>query len=153
MTEYRIKGAWDEITTCGLCGKQGLKKTIIAEIVDGEGEGDGEIYVGSDCVAKLRTGRRDARAARKVEQEAAAANLRRANAVRFSREWLDWTESLTRPAFAGDPERTFRYRAVMYANANHMNLAWTEEQKLTEYRNSLARHATVVETGGMSIFS
>ena len=54
MTEVKILGITDEITTCGCCGRNGLKKTIALEI----GESNVPTYYGTQCAANaLRYGR------------------------------------------------------------------------------------------------
>jgi hypothetical protein len=150
MTEYRVKGTWDEITTCELCGKQGLKSTVIVEIVGGEDESDGEIYVGSDCAAKLRTGSRNTKLAARIMREAKAADVRRAGAVEFSRGMMDFFGAATREGRG--PAANFNRMVTQYVNANRGLWDMPREDCEKALLGSLAYHATVVETGGMSVF-
>jgi hypothetical protein len=43
----KFLGATEDITTCDLCGKQNLKRTIVIEMADG-----GIVHYGCDCAAK-----------------------------------------------------------------------------------------------------
>jgi hypothetical protein len=57
----------DECTTCGFCGKDNLKKTVVFESADGDIQ-----YLGTDCASKLR-----ARQAGKDPKAYAAARIAR----------------------------------------------------------------------------
>lgn len=48
-------GTTDEITTCELCGKANLKKTVVFRVLD---SGAQEIFLGSDCAESVDYARR-----------------------------------------------------------------------------------------------
>lgn len=50
---YRVLGSNDDETECWLCGRQDLKKTVVLEELDGEGNGTGRtVRYGVDCAAR-----------------------------------------------------------------------------------------------------
>lgn len=54
MTQYRVLGTNDEQTHCDVCPQVNLKKTVVLEILDVEGNGNGEIIrVGTTCAGML----------------------------------------------------------------------------------------------------
>ena len=65
---YAVRGANDEVTTCSCCGRANLKKTVILETLDGDGNGTGLIErFGTDCATRA-TGWKPANLNRKVEE-------------------------------------------------------------------------------------
>lgn len=53
IRQFRVRGTTDDITDCDLCGRAGLKSTVVLELLDAEGCGTGElVYAGSDCGAR-----------------------------------------------------------------------------------------------------
>ena len=77
---YRVLGTTDDCTTCGICGRDHLKGTVVLDTANGE------IYAGTGCAATI-TGRpvrdihREARDADKAKREQAiAANIAAAKA-------------------------------------------------------------------------
>lgn len=97
MTNRAILGTTDEITTCDLCGREGLSHTVVIDHLDAEGNRENELnYYGSDCASKVFLGKKDAKLARSIEREAreadkakreAEADARRAEAgKRFQEE-------------------------------------------------------------------
>lgn len=74
----------DECTTCGFCGREGLKKTVVFESEVGD-----FLYLGSDCAAKLaaRQGKKDpkAYAAARIARTLSAAK----SAIAIAQEDLD----------------------------------------------------------------
>ena len=54
MTDFRILGTNDEVTTCECCGRSGLKKTVV--LTDGERE----VRYGTECAARaMQVSKRD----------------------------------------------------------------------------------------------
>lgn len=49
--EYRIIGTTDDVVTCGRCGKENLKNTIVVQLLDDGSPEDFEFW-GSTCAAK-----------------------------------------------------------------------------------------------------
>ena len=49
---YRIKGTTDDVTTCGQCGREDLKSTVVMAILDADSNEEDVTYMGSDCAAK-----------------------------------------------------------------------------------------------------
>lgn len=49
---YRLIGTTDEVTTCGLCGREDLKGTVMLAPLDPDGNDEGVDYLGSDCAAR-----------------------------------------------------------------------------------------------------
>lgn len=86
---YRVRGTTDEMTTCEICGKPELKGTVVLEALDADGNADGVTYAGSTCAAKL-TGRKSA----VIRHDAAAADLKRRQAVEWTAERLGWWEPI-----------------------------------------------------------
>lgn len=75
----RIIGTTDEITTCSLCGREGLSHTVVIDFVDADGNAEGELdYFGSDCATKIFTGKK----ARQIETEARKADEAKRRAER-----------------------------------------------------------------------
>ena len=69
----KILGITDEVTTCGCCGRNGLKKTIALEI----GESTVPTYYGTQCAAKaLRFGRGGKLTVVKITAEASLASAK-----------------------------------------------------------------------------
>lgn len=91
MTNYRVRGTTDDVTTCQQCGKPELKGTVILDILDADGNTEDVIYAGSTCAAKMAGGRTTGA---KIRQQAQAADYRRAEAVKFARERLGWWEPI-----------------------------------------------------------
>lgn len=153
---YRAAGTSDEITDCDLCGKTGLKKTIILQYLNAEGNSDGERYVGSDCAgillsyagarteAELKMTRRelkDARSARKALLAAQAADRKRADAVKFSRQMLAFFD-------AAGPDMNHKLDAYVAANPSLQRLTLLGQLKATS--ESIAYHTSVIATNGAS---
>jgi hypothetical protein len=76
MTTTHVLGITDDVTTCGLCGREDLKSTVLLDTPDGV------IYAGSDCAGKAlgRPGAEISRAAAKADKDSRAA----ADAARFA---------------------------------------------------------------------
>lgn len=86
MSERRVIGTTDEITTCDLCGREGLSHTVMIDYLDADGSPEGEInYYGSDCASKIFTGRKDAKLSRTIEREARAADKAKRETERDAR--------------------------------------------------------------------
>lgn len=96
VSTYRVRGTTDDVTSCDCCGRVNLKKTVVLEILDGEGNGTGEVrYFGTDCAAKasgwtqreVKAAAKDADAAKRAE--AARLSLQRAEAeIAAFHAWL-----------------------------------------------------------------
>lgn len=50
---YRVRGTTDTETTCGVCGREELKGTVVLSVLDVDGNDAGEIYAGTGCAATL----------------------------------------------------------------------------------------------------
>ena len=136
---YRAVGTSDEVTTCELCGKEGLASTVVIEFTDANGDGDGEAFLGSDCAARKLAGRADRKLAVKVTREAKGADLKRAGAVEFSRGHLAYYE----PFLAQGQGAYIREYTRLHKTGMRPDFA---EVAL----DSLARHREVIATGGRS---
>lgn len=49
--EYR--GTTDDITTCQHCGRHNLKKTVMLYTLDGDGNREDLLYLGTSCAARM----------------------------------------------------------------------------------------------------
>jgi hypothetical protein len=137
---YRACGTTDDITDCDHCGKTGLKSTVILRFLDADGNDDGERYVGVVCAGKILShGRANPRLAARILREAQAADHRKAEAVKFSREMLEFFD-------AAGPTMNERLGAYVAANRGLQSLSLLEQLKATA--ESIARHTEVVATGG-----
>lgn len=53
MKMFKVRGSNDEVTTCECCGRENLKKTVMLEVLDADGNGTGQIErYGVDCAAR-----------------------------------------------------------------------------------------------------
>lgn len=140
MTDYRVRGTTDDVTTCQQCGKAELKGTVILDILDADGNTEDITYAGSTCAAKM-TGRRLTGA--KVRQLAEAADYRRAEAVRIAQDVLAYYAPFEakHPIALGNA----------YWAANEMYF-WNhpDADAVAMAQESLARHRETVATGGLS---
>lgn len=50
MPRYRIMGTTDAVTSCEVCGRTGLKKTVVLRELDG---GHDDLHAGTDCAGRL----------------------------------------------------------------------------------------------------
>lgn len=146
----RAVGTSDDVTTCELCGKEGLASTIIIEFLDENGSGDGEAYLGSDCAARKLAGRADRRLAAKITREAKAADLKRTAAVDNSRRFLDYYGPFVarqeNPAAKGDRGAFIRE----YTERNPLGRDRLDDEIAPRAVAALARHREVIATGGRS---
>jgi hypothetical protein len=66
----KVRGTTQDVQKCDRCGRQDLKKTIVVEHLDADGNGTGHIeHFGSECISKIMK-----KPAVKIEKEAAAAD-------------------------------------------------------------------------------
>lgn len=137
----RAVGTTDEVIECELCGKKNLSHTVIVEFLDENGDSGGEAFLGSDCAARKVSGRTDRKLAGKILQQAKGADLKRAEAVRFSREMLAFFE-------AAGPDMNGKLDAYVTANRGLQSLPLLDQLKATAA--SIARHEEVIATGGRS---
>lgn len=137
----RTVGTTDEVIECELCGKKNLSHTVIVEFLDENGDSDGEAFLGSDCAARKVAGRTDRKLAGKILQQAKAADLKRADAVRFSREMLAFFE-------AAGATMNEKLDAYVAANKSLQRLSLLDQLKATSA--SITRHEAVIATGGRS---
>ena len=136
---YRAVGTSDDVTTCELCGREGLASTVVIEFTDENGEGEGEAFLGSDCAARKLAGRADRKLAVRITREAKGADLKRAGAVEFSRKHLAYYE----PFLAQGQGAYIRE----YTRLNKTGMRPDFAQAAFD---SLARHREVIATGGRS---
>lgn len=53
-TYYSVKGSTSDVTTCGVCGREDLRKTVILhEFGYADKDFIGAIYAGTDCAARI----------------------------------------------------------------------------------------------------
>lgn len=94
---FRVLGTTDDVTTCDQCGRDDLKGTVVLAALDGEGNDDGETYMGSDCAARA-TGwtqkriRDEVKAAEKAKREAERAAREAACDARTAQETAEMIE-------------------------------------------------------------
>jgi hypothetical protein len=139
---YRACGTTDEITDCDHCGKTGLKNTVILRFLDADGNNDGERYVGVVCAGKiLSRGKANPRLAAKILREAQAADRKKADAVRFSRQMMAFFD-------AAGPTMNEKLDAYVTANQGLRSLPLLEQLKATAA--SIARHTETITTCGAS---
>lgn len=81
----KILGTTDEITTCDMCGREELSRTVVIDHLDADGNSTNERgYYGSDCASKVFLGKKTAAGIRKEARDAdekarmAAYNAKRA---------------------------------------------------------------------------
>lgn len=54
MKKYLVKGINDDVTTCDICGKKGLKKVVWLSELDADGNDNCNVFAaGVNCAAKL----------------------------------------------------------------------------------------------------
>ena len=66
---YTARGTTDDVTTCDICGRADLQRTVILEMTLADGSSEGVLYAGTDCAA-----RRAGRTEKAVRDEAKAAD-------------------------------------------------------------------------------
>ena len=139
---YRAYGTTEDITDCWHCGKTDLRKTVKMRFIDADGNEYGETYIGTTCAAKLLSGgKANGKLATKIMREAQAADLKRADAVKFSRQMLEFFE-------AAGPTMNEKLDAYVTANLALQSLPLLEQLKATA--GSIARHKEVIATNGES---
>lgn len=85
---YRILGISDDHTTCEHCGKAGLKCTVALELLDSDGNGDGNIVrFGRDCAARAMRGNNKPSDVKSIEDTA--------RGIEYARKWLHRTDKHT----------------------------------------------------------
>jgi len=142
---YRAFGTTEDITDCWHCGKADLKKTVKMRFLDADGNEYGETYIGTSCAAKLLSGGKvNVKLATKIMREAQAADHRKTEAVRFSRQMLAFFE-------AAGPTMNEKLDAYVTANRALQSLSLPGQLKATA--DSIARHEEVVATNGESALS
>lgn len=72
---YRIKGTTNDVTTCDLCGREDLKRTVALYVLDPAGNPDDVVYFGTDCASRA-TGWTQQRITRDAKQADKAERLR-----------------------------------------------------------------------------
>lgn len=111
---YVALGTTDEITSCEVCPKVDLTHTVHLALVDEDGETVGELYVGSDCAARM-----SGRKAKDIRTEAARADRARDTAVRDAhRVWQNahgWWRQNTVDAAIGRWHTPAQFRAYTEA--------------------------------------
>lgn len=49
---YRVKGSTNDVTTCGYCGRDELRGTVVLAVLDVDGNESGDVvYFGTGCAA------------------------------------------------------------------------------------------------------
>lgn len=152
-------GTSEDVTTCEQCGRTDLRRTVHLKYLDSEGNDQGEAYFGTQCAASAVGG-----TAKEWGLKAAEADIKRASAVESSRRFLDWFDGEGKAAFEArgrecTQEMFFNRQANKYIWKNHARdfpvptMALSPEQESEKRRvtlESVAYHATVVETAGIS---
>lgn len=79
--DYRVKGTTDDQTDCTRpsCGRTNLRKTVILEVLDADGNVEDVVYYGADCAARV-TGRKQAA----ILREAESADYERGQRVKWA---------------------------------------------------------------------
>lgn len=87
--KYKVLGIGDDVTECGCCGRQGLKRTVALEYLSGESVGE-VIRVGVDCASILlsRSGRN--RSAASIKNEAESAERAKVEAAQRVEREVQW---------------------------------------------------------------
>jgi len=136
MTDYRVRGTTDDVTTCEKCGKIELRGTVLLDCLDDDGNTEAVMYVGTTCAAKMvgrTTGTR-------IRQQAAGADVRRAEFVRFAKEIIAFYEPME-----SDP----RLLGTRYGLTN--GIPGGSKAGYAAALASLARHRETVATNGLSV--
>lgn len=108
---YTVRGTTDDVTTCEVCGRADLQRTVILAMTLGDGSDEGVLYAGTDCAAR-RAGRTEkhvrgeakrADDAARTEQERARHAAMRAETAAFL-AWVAATYGVTvdQPAYLHD---------------------------------------------------
>jgi hypothetical protein len=137
MTDYRVRGTTDDVTTCEKCGKIELRGTVMLDCLDGDGNTEAVMYVGSTCAAKMTGGRTTGT---RIRQQAAGADVRRAEFVRFAKEIIAFYEPME-----SDP----RLLGTRYGLTN--GIPGGSKAGYAAALESLARHRETVATNGLSV--
>lgn len=103
MRVYTVKGTTTDVLTCEQCGRDDLKKTVVLDALDAEGNPTGDItYMGTDCAARAAgwTQSEVTRRARKADERAKveARNARLAETAQSAKQdeaaKIEWLEGL-----------------------------------------------------------
>lgn len=143
MKAYRVKGTTDEVTECGLCGRQELKGTVVMEALDADGNEDGIAYFGTSCAAKAagwtsREVTRLATAANRTAKKEAAAAARVAGMKAYAAETKAYELWLKETYPTGSPVKEHGV-AALWAQ---FRASQTEETVKTEETAPVAVHYT-----------
>lgn len=87
-TTARFIGTTDDVVECERCGKPDLRATVILELLDADGNGEGIAYYGSTCAARALTDRGERTTGARVLKAARAARARTLDAADLARERL-----------------------------------------------------------------
>lgn len=75
--KYRMIGTTDDVIDCEKCGKPELRMTVVLEMLDADGNGEGVTYYGTTCAARALAARGVRTTAAKVRDEARFAQQQR----------------------------------------------------------------------------
>jgi len=75
---FRYIGTTDDLTECEQCGRVDLRCTVVLEVLDADGNGEGVTYYGSSCAARALGVRGGGAAVRQAAQYAGEQTKRNA---------------------------------------------------------------------------
>lgn len=134
----RYYGITDDVTTCEHCGRTGLKHTVMLEILDADGNGDGIMHYGSDCAAKML-----GTASAAIRRNARAAESRREAAVQWARHTIKLWE----------PVENDKRELIRLFWERNPNLRCKGVRASESVAKLLAEAREVIATGGISALS
>lgn len=74
---YRMIGTTDDVVNCQRCGKPDLRMTVVLEMLDADGNGEGVTYYGTTCASRALATRGVKRTTADLRNEATAAERQR----------------------------------------------------------------------------
>jgi hypothetical protein len=88
-SNYRMIGSTDDVVECAKCGRVDLKMTVILELLDADGQPEGDpTYFGTTCAARALATRGVRVTAAKLADQARAADKHRKDQKRHALEML-----------------------------------------------------------------
>lgn len=140
---FRYYGTCDDIQECQHCGRTELKKTVMLQMLDADGNPEELTYYGTSCAARALGVKAAA-----VTRLAIEADTRRADALEMSREMMAFFDSFCKDGRG--PHANFNRMVSGYVMHGSGRMAGTRAKAAIMTIESLARHLTVIETNGAS---